>query len=66
MKVRDLIKTLLDYPMDIDITVYDRESKSNRELLYIGSSPNDINAWYDDNEMPHKASYVEILIGDNN
>ena len=62
---KDLIKILLDYPMDVNITIYDRDTKSNKELIYVGASPNDKEAWYDDNEMPHKASYVEFLIGNN-
>ena len=66
MTVKELIKVLLDYPMDVNVTIYDRDTKLNKELLYIGASPNDAGAWYDDNEMPHKASYVECLIGNNN
>ena len=66
MKVKELIKTLLEYPMDVDINIYDRDLKRNRVLFYAGASPNDQEAWYDDNEMPHKASYVELLIGDDN
>ena len=63
MTNKDLIKILLDYPMDVDITIYDRNTKSNKELIYVGSSPNDKEAWHNDNEIPNKASYVEFLIG---
>ena len=63
MTVKELIKTLLNYPMDVNVTIYDRNTKSNRELIYVGTSPNDKDAWYDDDEIPQKASYVEFLIG---
>lgn len=60
--VKDAIKMLLEYPMDKELTVYDRETKTNKPIMYIGASPNDQGAWYDDNEMPHLVSWVEILI----
>jgi len=60
--VKDIIKQLLEYPLNVEVTIYDRNTKSNREITYIGASPNDSDAWYDDNEMPHKANWVEILI----
>jgi len=65
MKVRDLIKSLLEYPMDIDVTVYDRDSKEKKDIIYAGASPVDYNAWYDDEELPDKVSFVEILVSKN-
>lgn len=66
MTVRELIKTLLDYPMDVNVTIYDRDNQINKNIIYVGASPNDNNAWYDENEIPDKASYIEILISNNN
>ena len=60
--VKDIIKQLLEYPLDVELKIYDRNTKSNREITYIGASPKDSDAWYDDDEMPHKANWVEILI----
>lgn len=63
MTVKELITILLDYPMNVNVTIYDRDTKEQKDLIYAGASPNDKGAWYDDNEMPDKASYVEILTG---
>ena len=60
--VKDIIKHLLEYPLDVEVNIYDRNTKSNREIIYIGASPKDKEAWYNDDEMPHKANWVEILI----
>lgn len=63
MIVKDLIISLLEYPLDKEIKVYDRDTKEEKELIYAGASPKDSEAWYDDNEMPHKVNWVEVLIG---
>ena len=63
MTVKELITTLLDYPLDKEIKIYDRDTKEEKDLIYAGASPKDEEAWYDDNEMPDKVSYVEILTG---
>ena len=63
MTAKDLIISLLEYPLDKEIKVYDRDTKEEKELIYAGASPNDSEAWYDDNEMPHKVNWVEVLIG---
>jgi hypothetical protein len=63
MTVKDLIISLLEYPLDKEIKVYDRDTKEEKELIYAGASPKDVEAWYDDNEMPHKVNWVEVLIG---
>lgn len=59
--VKQAITLLLEYPMDKELTVYDRDTKTSKPIIYIGASPNDTAAWYDEMEMPHKVSYVEIL-----
>jgi len=63
MTVKELITTLLDYPLNKEIKIYDRDTKEEKDLIYAGASPKDEGAWYDDNEMPNKVSYVEILTG---
>lgn len=63
MTVKELITILLEYPMNVNISIYDRDTREQKDLIYTGASPNDKGAWYDDNEMPDKVSYVEILIG---
>jgi hypothetical protein len=63
MTVKELITILLDYPMNVNVTIYDRDTREQKDLIYAGASPNDKEAWYDDNEMPDKVSYVEILTG---
>ena len=62
MTVQELIDILEKYPKDVKVSIYDRAMKKNRKMLYCGASPNDENAWYDDEEIPSNASYVEILI----
>ena len=62
MTVQELIDILEKYPKDVKVSIYDRIVKKNREMLYCGASPNDNDAWYDDEEIPSKANYVEILI----
>ena len=63
MTVKELITILLEYPLNVNVTIYDHDTKEQKDLIYVGASPKDEGAWYDDNEMPDKASYVEILTG---
>ena len=63
MTVKELITILLEYPLNVNVTIYDRDTKEQKDLIYAGASPKDVEAWYDDNEMPHKVNWVEVLIG---
>ena len=63
MTVKELITILLEYPMNVNVTIYDRDTKEEKDLIYAGASPKDKKAWYNDNELPYNVSYVEILTG---